>query len=165
MRTWSERQNLNDYLERKAESAVRGDYAVQNRLSEAEAEMEIRSWEQKGSEIVLFSRMGNHAKRVNVRCALWMMRAVFTISDMGPRRLCAEKYVTVMSTVPCCDVTTVLQHYMGSTSTPLRVARLCQIRETSFVALRNSTKSTLAHMCRSFDSSNSIIFVSRDFHS
>ena len=32
--------------------------------------------------------MGNHAKRVNVRCALCMIRALFKISDLGPRRLC-----------------------------------------------------------------------------
>ena len=38
-------------------------------------------------------------------------------SDLGPRRLCAEKYVTVMSTVSGCDVTTVQQHDTGSTST------------------------------------------------
>ena len=39
--------------------------------------------------IVTFSaRMGNHAKRANVHCALWVMRAVFSISDLGPRRLC-----------------------------------------------------------------------------
>ena len=61
-------------------------------------------------------------------------------SDLGPRRLCAEKYVTVMSTVSGCDVTTVQQHYMGSTSTPPRVARLCQIREASLVALRKNSK-------------------------
>ena len=76
-------------------------------------------------------------------------------SDLGPRRLGAEKYVTVMSTVSGCDVTTVQQHYKGSTSTLPRVARLCQIREESVVALRKSTKSTLAHRCRSFDSSDS----------
>ena len=35
----------------------------------------------------IFARMGNHAKRVNVCCALWMMRAVFSRSDLGPRRL------------------------------------------------------------------------------
>ena len=29
-------------------------------------------------------RMGNHAKRVNVRCALWMMRALFSLSESGP---------------------------------------------------------------------------------
>ena len=32
-------------------------------------------------------RMGNHAESANVRCALWMMRAVFSLSDLGPRRL------------------------------------------------------------------------------
>ena len=46
--------------------------------------------------------------------------------------------VTVVSTVTGCDVTTVQQHYKGSTSTPPRVARLCQIREASLVALRIS---------------------------
>ena len=43
----SERRHLHDYLERKAESAVR----AQNRLSEAEADMEIESWEQISSEM------------------------------------------------------------------------------------------------------------------
>ena len=64
--------------------------------------------------------------------------------------------VTVVSTVIGCDVTTVQQHDKGSTSTPPRVARLCQIREASLVALRKfpKKKSALAHMCRSFDSSN-----------
>ena len=76
-------------------------------------------------------------------------------SDLSSRRLCEEKYITVMSTVPGCDVTTVQQHYTGSSSTPPRVARLCQIREASLVALRKiSKKSTHAHMCRSFDLSN-----------
>ena len=50
-----------------------------------------------------------------VRCAqgweLFSMR-----SDLGPRRLCEESNVTVMSTVSGCDVTTVQLHYMGSTS-------------------------------------------------
>ena len=36
-------------------------------------------------------------------------------SDLGPRRLC-EKHVSVKSTVAGCDVTTVQQHYTGSTS-------------------------------------------------
>ena len=59
-------------------------------------------------------------------------------SDLSSRRLCAEKYVTVVSSVPGCDVTTtVQQHHKGSTSTPPRVARLCQIREASLVALRS----------------------------
>ena len=51
------------------------------------------------------------------------------------------------------DVTTMQQHYTGPTSTPPRVARLCQIRDASLVALKNFT-STHAHKCRSFDSSN-----------
>ena len=75
-------------------------------------------------------------------------------SDLSSRHLCAEKYVTVTSTVTGCDVTNVQQHYKGSTSTPPRVARLCQIREASLVALRKFQKSTHAHMCRSFHSSN-----------
>ena len=50
----------------------------------------------------------------------------------------AEKYVTVMSTVS--SWTTVQQHYTGSKSTPPRVARLCQIREASLVALRKISK-------------------------
>ena len=57
-------------------------------------------------------------------------------SDLSSRRLCEEKYVTVMSTVSGCDVTTVQQHYTGSTNTPPRVARLCQIREAPLVELR-----------------------------
>ena len=56
-------------------------------------------------------------------------------SDLGPRHLCAEKYVIVMSTVPGCGVTIVQQHDTGSTSTPPRVARLCQIREATLIAL------------------------------
>ena len=51
-----------------------------------------------------------------------------------------EMNVTVMSTVTGCDVTTVQQHYKGSASTPPRVARLCQIREASLVALRKFPK-------------------------
>ena len=41
----------------------------------------------KKSEKRNMQKMGNRAERVNVRCALWMMRAVFSISDLGPRRL------------------------------------------------------------------------------
>ena len=71
-----------------------------------------------------------------VRCAQgWELFSLR--SDLSSGRLCEEKYVTVMSTVSCCDVTTVQQHHKGSTSTPPRVARLCQIREASLVALRN----------------------------
>ena len=68
-------------------------------------------------------------------------------SDLGPRRLCAEKHVTVISTVPGCDVTTVEQHYTGSTSTPPRVARLCQLREVSLAALRKFSKNLRMLTC------------------
>ena len=88
-----------------------------------------------------------------VRCAQWM-RIVFSAIRLELKTSVYEMYVTVMSTVPGCDVTTVQQHYKGSTSTPPRVARLCQIREASLVALGKIHKSTHAHMCRSFDSSN-----------
>ena len=83
----------------------------------------------------------------------------------GPRRLCAEKYVTVTSNVPGCDVTTVQQHYKGSTSTPPRVARLCQIREVSLVALRKFPKIYACSHVSIVRLVQSIILVSRDFHS
>ena len=86
-------------------------------------------------------------------------------SDLGPRRLCAEKYVTVMSTVPGCDVTTVQQHYKGSESTPRRVARLCQIREASVVVLRKFSQIYACSLVSIIRVVQSIIFVSRDFHS
>ena len=56
-------------------------------------------------EITVFARMGNHAKRVNVRCALWMMRAVFTCSNLGPKTSVCEKNVMVVSAATGCDVT------------------------------------------------------------
>ena len=45
--TLSERENLHVDLEQKAELAVQGKCAAQKRLSEAEAEKDIRNWEQK----------------------------------------------------------------------------------------------------------------------
>ena len=86
-------------------------------------------------------------------------------SDLSSRRQCAEKYVTVMSTVPGCDVTTVQQHYKGSTSTPPRVARLCQIREASLVALRKFSQNYACSHVSIVRLAQSIIFVSRDFNS
>ena len=58
-----------------------------------------------------------------------------------------EMNVSVQSTVTGCDVTTVQQHYKGSTSTPPRVARLCQIREASLVALRKFPKNLRLLTC------------------
>ena len=74
-----------------------------------------------------------------------------------------EMTVTVVSTVTGCDVTTVQQHYKGSTSTPPRVARLSQIREASLVALRKFPK---IYACSHVSIVRLvIILVSTDFHS
>ena len=54
VRTSSDKQNLHKYLERKAGSPVRRENASQKRLSEAEADTEIRRWEQKSSEVALY---------------------------------------------------------------------------------------------------------------
>ena len=51
--TLSERRNLHAYLEQKAELAVQGESATQKRLSEAEAEMDIRNWEQRDACMAL----------------------------------------------------------------------------------------------------------------
>ena len=86
-------------------------------------------------------------------------------SDLGSRRLCAEKYVTVMSTVPSCDVTTVQLHYEGSTSTPPRVARaVSDSRGVAHCTEKNSQIYACPHesIVRRVQS---IIFVSRDIHS
>ena len=64
----------------------------------------------------------------------------FLVIRPGSKTSECEKNVTVVSTVTGCDVTTVQQHYTGSTSTPPRVARLCQIRGASLVALRKIHK-------------------------
>ena len=50
-----------------------------------------------------------------VRCAQWM-RIVFSAIRLELKTSAYEMYVTVTSTVPGCDVTTVQQHYKGSTS-------------------------------------------------
>ena len=53
VQTLSERRNLHVYLEQKAELAVRGEYAAQKRSSEAEADMDMRNWEQRNADIAL----------------------------------------------------------------------------------------------------------------
>ena len=50
-------------------------------------------------------RMGNHAKRANVRCAPWMMRAVFVTIRLGPKTSVREKHVSVKPKVAGCGVT------------------------------------------------------------
>ena len=50
------------------------------------------------------ARVGNHAKRVNVRCVLWMMSCFIDIR-LGPKTSECEKHVSVKSTVKSWDVT------------------------------------------------------------
>ena len=82
------------------------------------------------------ARVENFTKWVQMRCAQRMMRVVISAIRLGPKTSECEMNVTVVSSVTGCDVTTVQQHYKGSTSKPPRFARLCQIREASLVALR-----------------------------
>ena len=49
-----ERQSLHDYLGGKAEMAIRGKSAAQRRLPDAEADLEIRRWEQRESEFASY---------------------------------------------------------------------------------------------------------------
>ena len=59
VQTLSERQNLHVYLKHKAEMAVRGGCAAQRRFSAAEADMDIRNWEQRNSDIALYEAIEN----------------------------------------------------------------------------------------------------------
>ena len=51
----SEWKNLHAYFEKEAELAVQGKCVAQKRLSEAEAEMDKRNWEQRDADIALQS--------------------------------------------------------------------------------------------------------------
>ena len=53
-RTLRERQNLQKILKRKAELAVRGGKLAQQRLYEAEADVEVKHWENRNSDIGLY---------------------------------------------------------------------------------------------------------------
>ena len=48
-----DRENIHKIVERKAELAVQGECEAQRRLSEAEADMDIRNWEERNSDIAL----------------------------------------------------------------------------------------------------------------
>ena len=50
----SERRNLHEYLENEVERAFRRKCVAQKRLSEAEVEMDRRSWERRNSDIALY---------------------------------------------------------------------------------------------------------------
>ena len=53
VQTLRDRQNLHKNLERKAESAARGEKLVQQRLLGAEADVEVKHWEKRNSDIAL----------------------------------------------------------------------------------------------------------------
>ena len=53
-KTMSDMQLLHEFFERTAELAVPGEIAAPKRLSEAEADLEIRRWDQTNSEISLY---------------------------------------------------------------------------------------------------------------
>ena len=50
VQTLKDRQNLHKILERKAELAVRGEKLAQQRLYEAEADVELKHWEKRNSD-------------------------------------------------------------------------------------------------------------------
>ena len=54
MQSLRDRQNLHKFLDRKAELAVRGETLAQQRLHEDEAEVEIKNWEKRDSDIALY---------------------------------------------------------------------------------------------------------------
>ena len=49
-----DRENCQKILERKAELAVRGEKLAQQRLYEAEADVEVKHWEKRNSDIALY---------------------------------------------------------------------------------------------------------------
>ena len=54
VQTLKDMQNLRKFLERKAELAVRGEKLVQQRFYEAEADLEVKHWETRNSDIALY---------------------------------------------------------------------------------------------------------------
>ena len=113
---------------------------------------------------LIFCKSGKRRK-TGAKCAVHKDENCFLLgSDLSSRRLCGERNVTVMCTVTGCDVTIVQQHNTGSTSTPPRVARLCQIRESSLVALRKISKIYSCSHVSIVRLVQCTILVSRDFH-
>ena len=54
VQTLKDRQNLHKIFERKAELAVRREKLAQPRLYEAEADVEVKHWEKRNSDIALY---------------------------------------------------------------------------------------------------------------
>ena len=53
LQTLKDRENLHTFIERKAELAARGEKLAQQRLLEAEADVEVKHWEKRNSDIAL----------------------------------------------------------------------------------------------------------------
>ena len=80
----------------------------------------------------------------------------FHVIRLGPKTSVHEKHVSVLSTVLGCDVTncaTTLQGFNKHASS--RRKAVSDSRGVPRCTEKNLKKSTLAHVCRSFDSSNS----------
>ena len=54
VQTLTDRQNLHKILEGKADLAVRGEKLAQQRLFEAEADVEVKHWRNKHSDMALY---------------------------------------------------------------------------------------------------------------
>ena len=100
-----------------------------------------------------FVRMGNHSKRVNVRCALWMIRAVFHDIRLGPKTSVYHVKVIVVSTATGCDVTycaTTLQGFNKHAS-----SRRGAVSDSRGVPRCTEKNSTNLRLLTCVDSSNS----------
>ena len=75
------------------------------------------------------------------------MRIVFFPDPTLARDVCVKMNVNVRSTVTGCDVTTVQQQNPGPTSTPPRVASVCQIREASHKNFKKKKKKLVMLTC------------------
>ena len=54
VQTLKDRQNIHKFLQRKAELAVRGEKLAQQRFFEVEADVEVKHWERRNSDIALY---------------------------------------------------------------------------------------------------------------
>ena len=101
----------------------------------------------KGFCFCFLRKLGNHATRLKVRCAQWMMRAVLSWSDFGPRRLCTRR-MSLSCLLQQAVMWPTVQGFNKHAS-----SRREAVSDSRGVQ-RISKKSTLAHVCRSFDLSN-----------
>ena len=49
-----DRQNLHEFLERQAHTAIQGELNSQRKLTEAETGTEVKEWERRNSEFALY---------------------------------------------------------------------------------------------------------------